>query len=247
MAVTKTSSSARWLRTVPLALGVALASAAMAQDSAPAAPNSAANLKLPNNPELFGTKMPSVVKAKVLVNNEVITQTDVDQRLALLAIANGGEIPANEVEQLRQQVLATLGRLDQLAASGGLAALLASGARFCEQAILLAALDNPEHEPRLQTRRIGAPLVFGRLWQETGCRAVIDELLAGRAFAFPVERAIFTVVLHRIMVSGSDRACGQGIAAAVLARIGGAMTGAEDDRAWRAAIGEAIRKAEKGR
>jgi peptidyl-prolyl cis-trans isomerase SurA len=108
VAVTKTSSSARWLRTAPLALGVALASAAMAQDSAPAAPNSAANLKLPENPELFGTKMPSVVKAKVLVNNEVITQTDVDQRLALLAIANGGEIPANEVEQLRQQVLANL-------------------------------------------------------------------------------------------------------------------------------------------
>ncbi|HVI17359.1 MAG TPA: hypothetical protein VM712_03225 [Gaiellales bacterium] len=69
---------------------------------------------------------------------------------------------------VRQQVIATLGRLDELTASGGLAALLASGARFCEQALLLAALGNPEHEPRLQTRRIGAPLVFGRLWQETG-------------------------------------------------------------------------------
>jgi hypothetical protein len=108
---------------------------------------------------------------------------------------------------VRQQVIATLGGLDALAASGGLAALLASGARFCEQVLLLAALDNPEHEPRLQARRIGAPLVFGRLWQETGCRAVIEELLAGRAFTFPVERAIFTAVLHRIMVSGSDRAC----------------------------------------
>ena len=108
---------------------------------------------------------------------------------------------------VRQQVLATVGRLDELAASGGLAALLASGARFCEQVLLLAALDNAEREPRLRTRRIGAPLVFGRLWQETGCRAVIEELLAGRSFAFPVERAIFTAVLHRIMVSGSDRAC----------------------------------------
>src|SRR4051794_1733088 len=85
---------------------------------------------------------------------------------------------------VRQQVIATLGRLDELTASGGLAALLASGARFCEQALLLAALGNPEHEPRLQTRRIGAPLVFGRLWQETGCRAVIEELLAGRALPF---------------------------------------------------------------
>jgi Transposase DDE domain len=108
---------------------------------------------------------------------------------------------------VRQQVIATLGRLDELAASGGLAALLASGARFCEQVLLLAALDNAEPEPQLQTRRIGAPLVFGRLWQETGCRAVIEEALNGRAFAFPLERAIFTAVLHRLMVSGSDRAC----------------------------------------
>jgi hypothetical protein len=118
------------------------------------------------------------------------------------------QIVANRREggAVRQQVVATIGRLDELASTGALAALLASGARFCEQASLLAALDNPAHEPRLQTRRIGAPLVFGRLWQETGCRAVLEELLAGRAFAFPVERAVFTAVLHRIMVSGSDRA-----------------------------------------
>ena len=42
--------------------------------------------------------MPSVVKATAIVNGEVITQTDIDQRLALLAIANGGKIPADEVE-----------------------------------------------------------------------------------------------------------------------------------------------------
>jgi hypothetical protein len=63
---------------------------------------------------------------------------------------------------------------------------------------------NPE---RLACTRIGAPLLFGRLWEETGCRAVIEDLLSGRAFEFPVERAVFATVLHRIMVSGSDRAC----------------------------------------
>ena len=52
--------------------------------------------------------MPSVVKATAIVNGEVITQTDIDQRLALLAIANGGQIPADEVERLRQQVLRNL-------------------------------------------------------------------------------------------------------------------------------------------
>jgi hypothetical protein len=50
-------------------------------------------------------------------------------------------------------------------------------------------------------------LLFERLWEETGCRAVIEALLAGRSFAFAVERAIFATVLHRLFVSGSDRAC----------------------------------------
>ena len=119
------------------------------------------------------------------------------------------QIVANRREggTVRQQVVATVGRADELASTGGLASLLASGARFCDQVMLLSALDNPDQAPRLQARRIGAPLAFGRLWQETGCRAVIEELLVGRAFAFPVERAIFIAVLHRIMVSGSDRAC----------------------------------------
>ena len=37
--------------------------------------------------------MPSVIKATAIVNGEVITQTDVDQRLALLAISNGAANP----------------------------------------------------------------------------------------------------------------------------------------------------------
>src|SRR5436190_22427825 len=65
---------------------------------------------------------------------------------------------------------------------------------------------------RLACTRIGAPLLFGRLWEETGCRAVIEDLLAERRFEFAVERAIFATVLHRIMVSGSDRACDKWLA-----------------------------------
>ena len=52
--------------------------------------------------------MPSVVKATAIVNGDVITQTDIDQRLALLAIANGNQIPAEEVDRLRQQILRNL-------------------------------------------------------------------------------------------------------------------------------------------
>lgn len=52
--------------------------------------------------------MPSVVKATAIVNGEVLTQTDIDQRLAMLIIASDGEIPADRMEALRQQVLRNL-------------------------------------------------------------------------------------------------------------------------------------------
>ena len=97
-----------WTRAVPVtalvALGVAAAGAAAQEQST----NSASALNLPSNPTLFGTSLPTVVKATAIVNGEVITQTDIDQRVALMAIANGGRIPAEEIERLRQQVLRNL-------------------------------------------------------------------------------------------------------------------------------------------
>ena len=99
--------SGRMMRSVPIALGLALTTAALAQQQA-SQPSSAATLKLPENPQLFGGALPSVVKATAIVNGEVITQTDIDQRLALLAIANNAPIPPNEIDRLRQQVLSNL-------------------------------------------------------------------------------------------------------------------------------------------
>jgi peptidyl-prolyl cis-trans isomerase SurA len=99
------------LWSVAATLAFAAATSAIAQSSGdvplPDADSTSA-LRLPENPQLFGTTMPSVVKATAIVNGEVITQTDIDQRLALLAIANGGKIPADEIERLRQQVLRNL-------------------------------------------------------------------------------------------------------------------------------------------
>jgi hypothetical protein len=105
----------------------------------------------------------------------------------------------------RQRVLATLGRLDQLQQSGQLEALLASGARLAESVLLLSAHAKGQL-PTISTRRIGPALVFERLWKETGCRQVIEQLLDGRRFEFDVERAVFLTVLHRLFAPGSDRA-----------------------------------------
>src|ERR1700758_3831555 len=41
--------------------------------------------------------------------------------------------------------------------------------------------------PELRRRSIGPDPVFGRLWQETGCRAVLRRLLADRDFGVDVE------------------------------------------------------------
>jgi hypothetical protein len=106
----------------------------------------------------------------------------------------------------KQRIIKNLGRKEALAASGALERLASSVARYAERAVVLSQLETGNLE-RLSCKRIGAPLLFGRLWEETGCRAVIEDLLAGRTFEFPVERAVFATVLHRIMVSGSDRAC----------------------------------------
>ena len=106
----------------------------------------------------------------------------------------------------KQRIIKNLGRKEAVVASGELERLASSVARYAERAMILSQLEagNPD---QLACTRIGAPLLFGRLWEETGCQAVIEALLAERRFEFPVERAVFATVLHRLMVSGSDRAC----------------------------------------
>jgi hypothetical protein len=106
---------------------------------------------------------------------------------------------------VRQTVIATLGRLDELQASGALTALMASGAKFVDQIVLLDALAGDDSS--LSTKRIGAPLLFGRLWRRLGIDTVLDRLAGERAFEFAVERAVFIAALHRLFVSGSDRDC----------------------------------------
>lgn len=105
----------------------------------------------------------------------------------------------------RQRVVATLGRLDQLQQSGQLDALLASGARLA-QSVLLISEHAQGRLPSFSVRHIGPALAFQRLWELTGCRQVIGQLLKGRRFEFAVERAIFLTVLHRLFDPGSDRA-----------------------------------------
>jgi hypothetical protein len=108
-------------------------------------------------------------------------------------------------DQVRQQVIATLGRYEELQESGQLERLLRSGARFASKALVLSAVAD-DSALKIASRRIGPALVFERLWEETGCQAVIAQLCGARKHGFALERAVFLTVLHRLCVSGSDRA-----------------------------------------
>jgi len=116
------------------------------------------------------------------------------------------QIVTNHKEQgkVRQQVIATIGRMDELEAKGRIETLIRSLSRFSERAMLILS---GRGEPSLEAVRIGPALIFERLWQQTGIGEVLRKLLAGRRFEFDVERAIFLTVLHRLMVCGSDRFC----------------------------------------
>ncbi len=65
-------------------------------------------LELPSDLTIFGPSDPNVRKATALVNGEVITDTDVEQRLNLVLTASGGRISGEEREHLRMQVLRNL-------------------------------------------------------------------------------------------------------------------------------------------
>ena len=101
-------------------------------------------------------------------------------------------------DRVRQRVIATLGRLDELESSGQLDRLLRSGARFVRQAMVLDAARSGD-APAIAVRHIGPALLFERLWQETGCQDVIAGLARKRGHHFAVERAVFLTVLHRLM------------------------------------------------
>lgn len=109
-----------------------------------------------------------------------------------------------EKGKVKQRVIATVGRMDQLQEKGRVETLIRSLSRFSEKALLILS---GQSDVRADAVTIGPILVFQRLWEESGIEACIKKLLIGRKFEFDVERAIFLTVLHRLMVSGSDRFC----------------------------------------
>ncbi|MBX9732161.1 MAG: peptidylprolyl isomerase [Sphingomonas sp.] len=94
-------------RSAFLATGIIMASAALAQTVADnQLPET--NLNIPANLQIFGKLDPNVRKPTAIVNDAIITGTDVDQRVALLIAANNFKPSPEDRERLRLQVLSGL-------------------------------------------------------------------------------------------------------------------------------------------
>jgi transposase len=103
-----------------------------------------------------------------------------------------------------QRVISTLGRLDQMTEKGEVESLIRSLSRFSERTLLILS---DKSKVSASAKKIGPALIFERLWKELGIGSIVSSLIAERKFGFPVERALFLTVLHRLFVSGSDRGC----------------------------------------
>jgi peptidyl-prolyl cis-trans isomerase SurA len=67
------------------------------------------SLNIPGNVQLYGDAKPNVYRPSATVNGEIITATDIEQRLALIRIANNNlALPPEEEQRLRGQVFSNL-------------------------------------------------------------------------------------------------------------------------------------------
>src|SRR5271166_4004781 len=96
-----------------------------------------------------------------------------------------------EEGRTKQRIIANLGRKEVVVARGDLDRLARSVVRLAQRSMVLSLVEG-EAPPNARCQRIGPALLFERLWHEVGCRAVLEELAAGRRRAAwssrPLER-----------------------------------------------------------
>ena len=91
-----------------IALTALAAAAPMGAHTAPDTGDQSFGISAQDQLQVLGELDPTLRKAQAIVNGEVITDTDIDQRLNLVVAANGGKIDPEERPRLRLQVLRNL-------------------------------------------------------------------------------------------------------------------------------------------
>ncbi len=99
------------LASLPMVLFAQSAEPPAAPETAAPAPADDAQqgaITIPKDIVVFGKNDPNLRRATAIINGDIITGTDVDQRLALIVAANDNKLSAEDVERLRMQVLRNL-------------------------------------------------------------------------------------------------------------------------------------------
>jgi len=107
--------------------------------------------------------------------------------------------------KIKQNVVATLGRLDALRDNGDIDGILQSLSRFSDELAVTKKLQDGSVKANW-VKSWGTCLVFEKLWKNLGLDCIIHELADQSNFQFDVERAVFASVLNRLVNPRSDLA-----------------------------------------
>ena len=105
--------------------------------------------------------------------------------------------------RIRQRIVGNLGRLDELLENGNLERVITQMAEHCPAVRLLRA-DVAGSLQIVSDLVWGPVLVFDRLWEQLGLKALLAKLAANRHFDFDFERLVFAQTLQRFLEPGSD-------------------------------------------
>ncbi len=81
---------------------------AQAQEESPVQESAQGAIIIPNDITMFGHASPNVRRPTAVINGDIVTGTDVEQRLALTLSANNNKVSPEETERLRLQILRNL-------------------------------------------------------------------------------------------------------------------------------------------
>jgi len=107
--------------------------------------------------------------------------------------------------RVKQHVIGNLGRLGDLVASGDLDRVIEGLVEHSRSLRLLQRYRGGDLVA--ESDKVWGPvLVFERLWEELGLPKLLRGLIQRGRLSFDFERAVFAIVLQRILAPGSDRA-----------------------------------------
>jgi len=107
--------------------------------------------------------------------------------------------------KVRQHLLGSLGRLDEILKSGDLERVITQLVEHCPTVRILRAQAAGTLEV-LQDQLWGPALVFDRLWADLELRNLLADLARHKRYDFDWERMVFAHALQRLLEPGSDLA-----------------------------------------